>query len=149
MRRQRLASCCAQCGHLSPRERSCAARCALLVESCVECFLPRAARLEIAGRLLFMEENPAHALLRVFDERTGRLFLGFACLLILLVSYCASCVRLVQESYGGSPTRVTAGTASREGSGPGLGAPSGSTAANRCALSHAARAATMQPVCTK
>ena len=72
MRRQRLASCCAQCGHLSPRERSCAARCALLVESCVECFLPRAARLEIAGRLLFMEENPAHALLRVFDERTGR-----------------------------------------------------------------------------
>ena len=30
-----------------------------------------------------------------------------------------------------------------------LGAPSGSTAANRCALSHAARAATMQAIITK
>jgi len=53
----------------------------------------------------------------------------------------------LEESYRGvSPTRVTPGTASEEGSGPRLGAPSGSTAANRCALSHAARAATMQVI---
>ena len=42
------------CGHSSPLERSCAARCALLVESCVEC-LCHAARLENCRALLFME----------------------------------------------------------------------------------------------
>ena len=57
MRRQRLASCC--CGHLSPLERSCAARCALavlLVELCL-CFVPRA-RLEICRADLFMDRLP-------------------------------------------------------------------------------------------
>ena len=73
MRRQRLASCCAQCGHLSPRERSCAARCALLVESCVECLCHRSG-------LLFMDEVSADAMLRVY-ERTGCTLLPIAFML--------------------------------------------------------------------
>ena len=56
---------------VAAREELCGALCSSCGELCCF-FLPRAARLEIAGRLLFMEENPAHALLRVFDERTGR-----------------------------------------------------------------------------
>jgi len=83
-------------------------------------------------------------MLRVY-ERT--LAAEPACLL-LLVSYCASWVRLLRSHMEGLPHAPPPQRPPMMFD-LALGAPSGSTAANRCALSRAARAATMQAINTK